>query len=103
MNCFGDRFVHVTTFDRSARLSRIAERAPDRRARRVFEIRIFEHDHRIFAAEFEHDRRQVFRRRFSHALAGVHAAGEHDLVDTSFDERSAGRSIASDDLQQTFR
>ena len=44
----------------------------------------------------------MFRGGFGHTLAGVHAAGEHDLVHACFDESSAGRSIASDDLEQTF-
>src|SRR6476619_561333 len=61
---FGDRFMHVTTLDRSACLSRVAESAPDSGTCSILEIGVFEHDHRILATELEHYRRQVFRGGF---------------------------------------
>ena len=93
--------MHITTFDRRARLAGIAERAPDGCASRVLEIGVFENDHRIFSTELENDGRQVFRGHFGHAFTSPHAAGEHDLVDAGVDECRAGGAVASDDLEQT--
>src|SRR6185295_7719103 len=95
--------MHVATLDRGTCLTGVAESAPDRCARGVLELRIFKNNHWIFAAELEHDRRQMFRSSFGDALAGVHTAGKHDLVHTRFDERRASRAIAADDLKQTIR
>ena len=77
---FGDAFMNVTALYRRTCLATIRERAPDGAARCVLNVRIVEHNHRIFAAEFEHHRDQIFRGCFCHALARRDAAGEHDLV-----------------------
>ena len=53
-------------------------------------------DGRIFAAEFEHDRRQVLCRRGHDDLGDCRSAGEKDVVPLLFQERGGLGDRAED-------
>ncbi len=64
------------------------------------EVGVIEHDHRVLAAQLQHDRKQPTRSGFRHPLAGGDASGEDQLVDRGFRERRARRPFADDHLHQ---
>ncbi len=51
---FGDGALHIDALDGEAGLSAIGEAAPDCGARSGAEVGVGQHDHGVFAAEFEH-------------------------------------------------
>ena len=57
-------------------------------------------DRRIFAAEFEHDRRQVFCCRRHDDLGHCRAAGEKDVVPRLFQQCGRFRNGAEDDRKR---
>src|SRR5438552_5022508 len=95
--------MHVTSFNRKACLPSIDECSPDRTARCNLHISIIEHDHRIFAAQFQHYRQQPARRSLSYFLSGCDTASKDQLVNPRVDQRRARRAIAGYDLKNLFR
>src|SRR5580658_1978357 len=81
--------MHITAFDRKARLAGVYERSPDGTARSDVDIGVFEDDHRVFAAEFEHHWKQAFGGDLGDSPARGNAAGENQFVDFALYE---GRS-----------
>ena len=50
----GDSFLDIATLDGCTRLTGICERAPDRRARDIVEVRVLQYYHWIFATQLKH-------------------------------------------------
>jgi hypothetical protein len=65
---------------------------------RALQGRVGEHDHCVFAAQFQRARDQPGRRPARDGAAGARGAGEHDEVDR-VDQRFAGAPRSSDHLE----
>jgi hypothetical protein len=94
----GDAFLDVEPLDGGTILPGIAERSPNGRPGREFEIGVLKYDHRILAAEFEDDRCQILCGGRGDPLAGGDRTGEHYLVGNGLNEGRTGRSVTRDDL-----
>ncbi len=92
--------MHVAAFQRQAGLTSVHESRPKSAAGGNFQIGIVEHDHGIFAAQFQHHRQQAARGGFAYPFSSGNASGEHQLVDGRLDQRCSGRALADDDLHQ---
>src|SRR5258705_9316564 len=95
--------MNVAALDGSARLPGVAKSTPHCRSCRVLELGVFENDHRILAAQFEHHRSKMSGGGFGNSLPGCDTAGEYDFVNHSIDQRGAGGSIAGNNFKESFR
>src|SRR5512146_2966899 len=78
---FVDAALHITAFYRKAGLPGIDECAPNSTARCSIDVRVFQHDHRVLAAELEYERQESRRSRLCDPLPGDHTAREYQLID----------------------
>ncbi len=72
--------MHVATLDRQAGLAGVHERSPNGAARCDIDVGIFEHEHGILAAEFQHYRKQAFGGGLRDSPARGDASGEDQFV-----------------------
>ena len=91
--------MHIATLDRQTGLPGVDESTPDRASRRDFNVGILEHQHRIFAAQFENNGQQAHRRSLRNLLTRGHASGKDQLVDGGIDQRRSRRAVAGDHLK----
>src|SRR5258705_13105325 len=94
--------MNVAALDGSARLTGVAKSTPHCRSCRDLELSVFEDDHRILAAQFEHHRSKVSGGGFGNSFPGCDTAGEYDFVNHSIDQRDAGGSIAGNNFKESF-
>src|SRR5438309_4850923 len=100
---FVKRLVDVTSLDREAGLAGIDEGAPNGCARGDIEVGIVEHEHRIFASEFQHDRQEAGGGSLRDPFAGWNTASEDELVDFGVEKRGTGCTVAHNYLEDFFR
>ena len=82
--------MHVTALHREAGLAGVDERAPNRCARGDIQVGIVEHQHGIFASEFQHDGQEARGGSLRDPFAGGDTAGENQFVDFGVEQRRAG-------------
>jgi hypothetical protein len=58
---------------------------------------VSQHNHRIFASQFEYYWGQVSGGCFSDPFPGRYTAGKHDLVDARLSQSRASGTVAGDD------
>src|ERR1700691_4167925 len=78
--------MNVATLDGQAGLTGVHEGSPDGAARGNVEIRVLEHQHGVFAAQFEDDWKQAFGGDLRDSPTGTDASGEDQLVNVAFHE-----------------
>src|SRR5437660_3603924 len=100
---FVKRLVDVTSLDREAGLAGVDEGAPNGYARGDIEVGIVEHEHRIFASEFQHDRQEAGGGNLRDPFAGWNTASEDELVDFGVEKRGTGCTVAHNYLEDFFR
>ena len=71
--------MHVAAFDRKARLACVHKRSPDGAARSHVDVGVFEHEHRVFAAKFQHHRKQALGGDLRDSPAGCDTSREDQL------------------------
>ena len=81
----------------------IDEGAPNGCARGDIEVGIVEHEHRIFASEFQHDRQEAGGGNLRDPFAGWNTASEDELVDFGVEKRGTGCTVAHNYLEDFFR
>ena len=94
--------MHVAALHRQARLSRVDERSPHRRARSHIHVGILEDEHRILSTQLKHHRKQALRRRSRDPLPGRNAAREDQLIDRRTQQRRPGRALADYHLKHVL-
>src|SRR5437763_11953870 len=87
-------FMHVTTLDGKAGLAGVHEGSPDGGTRSHVDVCIFEDEHRIFAAEFEHNWQQTLGAGLSNPAACSDTSRKYQLVDLAFYKCGTGRAVA---------
>src|SRR5208283_2300001 len=95
--------MHIAALDRQASLARVHKRSPDGAARRNLDVGVFQHQHGIFAAEFEYQRKQAFGGALGNAAACTNASSKNQFVDLASDERRPGRAFAREHLENIVR
>ena len=91
--------MHVAAFDRQAGLAGVHERSPNRAARGDLDVGIFEHQHGVLAAQFEHHRKQAFGGDLRDSAAGGDASREDQFVDVAGDQRRSSCAFAWEHLE----
>jgi len=98
-----DFFVHIQSFHGTANLSAIGKTTPDGRTSRHIHIRILEHDHGIFAAQFQHDWHQVFCTGGHDLLSSPYTARKDNLIHSGIDQCLTGPAVPIHHLDDTGR
>ena len=91
--------MHVAALDRQAGLPGVHERSPDGAARRHIDVGVFEHEHGILAAQFQHHRKQSFGGDLRDSPAGGDAAGKDQFVDFASHQRRPSLAFAWEHLK----
>src|SRR5258705_10920259 len=97
------RLVYVTSFYGGASLAGITEGTPDGRPGSALKVCIRKNDHRIFTAELEDCRCQMFRCGAGDPFTCCYTAREYDLVNAHVDQRGSRRSFTGYNFHQAFR
>ena len=91
--------MHITAFDRKARLACVYECSPNGAAGSDIDVGVFEHDHGVLAAEFEHHWKQALGGGLGNPPARGDAAGEDEFVDFALHERCSRFAFARKHLE----
>ena len=90
-------------FDGGADLSTTGKAAPCDTPRRIIQVRIFQDDRRIVAAQLHRDRGEIGSRARHDLTARFRTADEYDLVHGAGNERRTDASVAMRHLKQILR
>jgi hypothetical protein len=89
----------VNPLDTGTGLPGVAHAAEHGEARRDVEVGVGRDEHRVLATPLGDERGECLGAGGHHLLGRGTGTGEGDLVDARFDERTAGRAVARDDLE----
>ncbi len=91
------RRFDVNPLDGRADLATVHQCAPNAGAGGALEIGVFEHDQRVFAAQFQRYRQQPFSGPAHDSFTGFDAAGKRDHIGV-IDQRFTGGAVANGNL-----
>ena len=92
--------MHIAALDRQAGLTAIHHRSPYRATGSNIEVGIFQHDHRVLTAEFQHHGQQLLGSGPSDALSRCHTPGKNHLVDVRFKKGAAHPAPSDENLHE---
>src|SRR5579884_1979786 len=92
--------MHVTALYGKARLPGIHKRAPHGGAGSGVKVGVIQHQHGIFAAEFEHHGQQPRGSGLRYPLACGYASSKNNFLDVAGKQRCSGSAITGDDMKK---